>query len=77
MPLITPGLGSSSRRIKGCILEVGPAFDWRHFKAQAVAESRLQAAAKSRVGAVGLMQIMPRTFAEIRRKQPAIYPHLA
>ncbi|BBO90617.1 transglycosylase SLT domain-containing protein [Desulfosarcina ovata] len=50
----------------------GPAFDWRHFKAQAVAESRLQATAKSRVGAVGLMQIMPRTFAEIRRKQPVI-----
>ncbi|MDJ0802597.1 MAG: transglycosylase SLT domain-containing protein [Desulfobacterales bacterium] len=50
----------------------GPAFDWRHFKAQAVAESRLQADAKSHVGAVGVMQIMPRTFEEIRRKQPAI-----
>lgn len=50
----------------------GPAFDWRHFKAQAVAESRLQADAQSRVGAVGVMQIMPRTFAEIRRKHPAI-----
>ena len=50
----------------------GPAFDWRHFKAQAVAESRLQADAQSRVGAVGVMQIMPRTFEEIRKKQPAI-----
>ncbi len=50
----------------------GPAFDWRHFKAQAVAESRLQADAQSRVGAVGVMQIMPRTFEEIRRRHPAI-----
>jgi len=50
----------------------GPAFDWRHFKAQAVAESRLKATAKSRVGAVGVMQIMPRTFEEIRKKHPAI-----
>jgi len=50
----------------------GPAFDWRHFKAQAVAESRLKAGAKSHVGAVGVMQIMPRTFKEIRKKQPTI-----
>ncbi len=50
----------------------GPAFDWRHFKAQAVAESRLQADAKSHVGAVGVMQIMPRTFEEIRSKHPVI-----
>ena len=50
----------------------GPAFDWRHFKAQAVAESRLEADAKSRVGAVGVMQIMPRTFEEIRQKHTAI-----
>ncbi len=50
----------------------GPGFDWRHFKAQAVAESRLQADAQSRVGAVGVMQIMPRTFAEIRQKHPII-----
>lgn len=50
----------------------GPAFDWQHFKAQAVAESRLKARARSRVGAVGVMQIMPRTFKEIARKNPAI-----
>lgn len=50
----------------------GPAFDWRHFKAQAVAESRLKPEARSRVGAAGLMQIMPRTFKEISRKNPAI-----
>jgi membrane-bound lytic murein transglycosylase F len=50
----------------------GPAFDWRHFKAQAVAESRLEEAAKSRVGALGIMQIMPKTFKEIARKNPSI-----
>ena len=50
----------------------GPDFDWRHFKAQAVAESRLQASAQSAVGARGIMQIMPRTFQEIRNKQPVI-----
>ena len=50
----------------------GPAFDWRHFKAQAVAESRLEPEARSRVGAAGLMQIMPRTFKEISRKNPFI-----
>ncbi len=50
----------------------GPGFDWRHFKAQAVAESRLKATAKSRVGAMGVMQIMPRTFKEIALKNPSI-----
>ena len=50
----------------------GTNFDWRLFKAQAVAESRLMAKAKSRVGALGVMQIMPRTFKEITRKNPSI-----
>lgn len=50
----------------------GPAFDWRHFKAQAVAESRLKADTKSPVGARGIMQIMPRTFKEILKKNPTI-----
>ena len=50
----------------------GPGFDWKYFKAQAVAESRLQAKARSRVGALGVMQIMPKTFEEIRRKNPSI-----
>lgn len=50
----------------------GPGFDWKHFKAQAVAESRLKADARSRVGAVGLMQLMPATFKEIRKKYPII-----
>ncbi|MFQ5959947.1 MAG: transglycosylase SLT domain-containing protein [Candidatus Methylomirabilales bacterium] len=50
----------------------GPGFDWRYFKAQAIAESRLRAQARSRVGAVGVMQIMPKTFDEIKRKNPTI-----
>ncbi|MEE9117211.1 MAG: transglycosylase SLT domain-containing protein [Calditrichia bacterium] len=50
----------------------GVNFDWLYFKAQAVAESRLKAKAKSRVGAVGVMQIMPKTFKEISRKNPNI-----
>jgi membrane-bound lytic murein transglycosylase F len=50
----------------------GPNFNWYYFKAQAVAESRLKADARSRVGAVGLMQIMPKTFKEIVQKEPTI-----
>ena len=50
----------------------GVAFDWQYFKAQAVAESDLRADARSGAGATGLMQIMPRTFEEIRRKNPTI-----
>ncbi len=50
----------------------GPAFDWRYFKAQAIAESRLQEDARSEAGAVGVMQVMPETFEEIRQRNPAI-----
>lgn len=50
----------------------GPNFDWHYFKAQAIAESRLKATAESHVGALGVMQIMPRTFEEIVRKNPTI-----
>ncbi len=50
----------------------GPGMDWKIFKAQAVAESRLRANAKSYVGAKGVMQIMPETFDEILRKNPTL-----
>ena len=48
----------------------GPNVDWRWFKAQGIAESALQDTAQSAVGAKGVMQIMPRTFDEIREKNP-------
>jgi len=50
----------------------GPNFDWHYFKAQAIAESRLKPEAQSQVGALGVMQIMPKTFDEIVRKNPTI-----
>ena len=48
----------------------GPHFDWRWFKAQAIAESHLRPDALSPVGAIGLMQVMPRTFREIQQENP-------
>jgi len=48
----------------------GVGFDWRWFKAQAVAESGLNVTAESRVSAKGLMQIMPATFADIQKRNP-------
>ncbi len=48
----------------------GPGFDWRIFKAQAMAESNLNENAKSWVGARGLMQLMPSTFREVQTKNP-------
>jgi membrane-bound lytic murein transglycosylase F len=48
----------------------GVGFDWRVFKAQGMAESNLDSAAKSWVGARGIMQLMPSTFEEISTKNP-------
>jgi soluble lytic murein transglycosylase-like protein len=48
----------------------GPAFDWRVFKAQAMAESELNPRARSHVGARGLMQLMPSTFGTIQSARP-------
>ena len=48
----------------------GPGYDWRVFKAQAMAESNIDMNAKSWVGARGIMQLMPSTFSEIRSKNP-------
>ncbi len=50
----------------------GPHVNWRWFKAQGIAESGLNPRAKSPVGAVGIMQIMPSTYREIRKKNPLI-----
>jgi soluble lytic murein transglycosylase-like protein len=44
--------------------------DWRWFKAQAIAESNLDSNAKSWVAARGVMQIMPKTFEDLQKKNP-------
>lgn len=50
----------------------GPGFDWRLFKAQAMAESSLRTTARSGAGARGIMQLMPTTFQEIQSRNPEI-----
>lgn len=49
----------------------GAGFEWKWFKAQAIAESNLKRDAKSWVNAKGVMQIMPKTFHEIKKKNPS------
>lgn len=51
----------------------GVGFDWRRLKAQAMAESELNAGAVSRVGARGLMQLMPSTFQGIQSQRPEFH----
>jgi len=46
----------------------GVGYDWRIFKAQALAESDMNPNARSWVGARGLMQLMPSTYAAIQSK---------
>ena len=48
----------------------GPGYDWRVFKAQAMAESNISMDAKSWVGARGIMQLMPSTFKEVQSQNP-------
>lgn len=48
----------------------GPATDWRRFKAQGMAESDLTPTARSRVGARGIMQLMPATYGLIKTALP-------
>ncbi|GAB4374379.1 MAG: hypothetical protein Kow0042_18930 [Calditrichia bacterium] len=48
-------------------------FDWRLIIAQILQESRFREKARSRVGAIGLMQIMPSTAREIRREMDIEY----
>lgn len=48
----------------------GPAVDWRRFKAQGMAESDLRPTATSRVGARGIMQLMPSTYKGIQSARP-------
>jgi soluble lytic murein transglycosylase-like protein len=48
----------------------GPAFDWKYFKAQGIAESGLDSNAKSWVGARGVMQLMPSTYKDIASHRP-------
>lgn len=48
----------------------GPFFDWRWFKSQAIAESGMDPEARSHMGALGIMQLMPTTFGEIQDSRP-------
>lgn len=54
----------------------GPGFNWKWFKAQALAESALNEDAVSYVGARGIMQVMPATFSEIKMKNNLIIGHI-
>ena len=48
----------------------GVGTDWRWFKAQGMAESDLTPTARSRVGARGIMQLMPSTYGQIKTALP-------
>ncbi|MFA7331004.1 MAG: transglycosylase SLT domain-containing protein [Candidatus Delongbacteria bacterium] len=46
----------------------GADFDWRWWKAQAIAESALDSTARSWCGAQGVMQVMPGTWSDLAPK---------
>ncbi|NIP31791.1 MAG: transglycosylase SLT domain-containing protein [Candidatus Dadabacteria bacterium] len=48
------------------------AFDWRWFKAQAIAESDLRETVVSWCKAKGIMQLLPSTFEELVKKYPEL-----
>jgi soluble lytic murein transglycosylase-like protein len=48
----------------------GVGTDWQRFKAQGMAESDLTPTAQSRVGARGIMQLMPSTYRQIQSALP-------
>ena len=48
----------------------GAGTDWRWFKAQGMAESDLTPTARSRVGARGIIQLMPSTYGQIKSALP-------
>lgn len=50
----------------------GVGFDWRLFKAQGLAESGLTPTARSRAGARGVMQLLPRTYRAVQLRNPDI-----
>jgi membrane-bound lytic murein transglycosylase F len=48
----------------------GAGYDWRLFKAQGLVESNLRPMAVSARGARGVMQVLPRTYEDIRLRHP-------
>ncbi|MFQ6091643.1 MAG: transglycosylase SLT domain-containing protein [bacterium] len=50
----------------------GVGFNWRWFKAQAVAESDLNQQAESWAKAKGIMQLLPSTFEDLRKRNPEL-----
>ncbi len=68
--LIRGRLGKAISKYKPVIKKYSKryGFDWRLITAQIVQESGFRTTARSRVGAVGLMQIMPYTASELSRE---------
>jgi membrane-bound lytic murein transglycosylase F len=50
----------------------GPGVDWRLFKAQGMTESGLDPNATSKVGARGIMQLLPSTYEDVRSMTAAV-----